>query len=186
MPSISKFVEEITGVKRQINKPLVGENAYIHEAEIHAYCIIKGMWEAMEGVHPHVIGQEQKVIFWRDDAPWGSCPRQIGRFRVRYNSQDVNSILNEIRKRLQTQPSISLDEFDEIVRSILSAEQQKSRMPHTRKNSDLFDKAVEVIRADPALLLNRKIGKTLESVGLKANQYNRTALNKMLKAEGLK
>jgi hypothetical protein len=43
-----------------------------------------------------------------------------------------------------------------------------------------------VIRADPALLLNGKIGKTLESVGLKANQYNRTTLNKMLKAEGLK
>jgi 2-isopropylmalate synthase len=120
---LSKFVEEITGVKRQINKPLVGENAYIHEAEIHAYCIIKGMWEAMEGVHPHVIGQERSVVFGGTTLHGEAARARLDALGLRFNSQDVESILNEIRKRLQTQPSVSLPEFDEIARSILDAEQ---------------------------------------------------------------
>ena len=64
---------------------------------------------------------------------------------------------------------------------------KKGRVAGTkeRKNKDLFDKVVELIKADPSLLQG-KTGATLESVGLKANQYNRTTLNQRLKDEGLK
>ena len=81
------------------------------------------MWEAMEGVHPHVIGQERSVVFGGTTLHGEAARARLDALGLRYNSQDVESILNEIRKRLQTQPSVSLDEFDEIARGILDAEQ---------------------------------------------------------------
>ena len=120
LTELSKFVEEVTGFRRQINKPLVGENAYIHEAELHVYCIVKGLWEAMEGVHPHVIGQERTVVFGSTTLHGEAVRARLDVTGHRYNSQDVESILDKLRERLQTQPSLTLDEFDELARTVLA------------------------------------------------------------------
>ena len=120
LTELSKFVEEVTGFRRQINKPLVGENAYIHEAELHVYCIVKGLWEAMEGVHPHVIGQERTVVFGSTTLHGEAVRARLDVTGHRYNSRDVESILDKLRERLQTQPSLTLDEFDELARTVFA------------------------------------------------------------------
>jgi 2-isopropylmalate synthase len=119
LTALSRFVEEVTGFKRQINKPLVGENAYVHEAELHVYCIVKGLWEAMEGVHPHVIGQERTVVFGSTTLHGEAVRARLDVVGLRYNADDIEAILSEIRKRLKTQTSLTLDEFDELARKIL-------------------------------------------------------------------
>jgi len=120
LTELSRFVEEVTGFRRQINKPLVGENAYIHEAELHVYCIVKGLWEAMEGVHPHVIGQERTVVFGSTTLHGEAVRARLDVTGQRYNSRDVELILDKLRERLQTQPSLTLEEFDELARTVLA------------------------------------------------------------------
>ena len=78
----------------------------------------------MEGVHPHVIGQERIVVFGRTTLHGEAVRARLDVLGLRYNSKDVDSILNAIRKRLQTQSSVGLDEFDGIARKILGAEQR--------------------------------------------------------------
>ena len=119
LTELSRFVEEITGFKRQINKPLVGENAYIHEAELHVYCIVKGLWEAMEGVHPHVIGQERTVVFGSTTLHGEAVRARMDVIGLRYNAKDIELILAKIRERLETQHSLTLEEFDELARTVL-------------------------------------------------------------------
>jgi len=122
LTELSRFVERTTGFKRQINKPLVGDNAYVHESELHVYCIVKGLWEAMEGVHPNVIGQERTVVFGSTTLQGEAARARLDVLKLSYNARDIESILNEIRKRLQAQPSLTLDEFDEVARVVLGTE----------------------------------------------------------------
>jgi 2-isopropylmalate synthase len=123
LTGLSRYVEEITGFTRQFNKPLVGDNAYIHETELHVYCILKGLWEAMEGVHPELIGQERHCVFGSTTLHGGAARARLDALGLRHSAQDVETILDGIRKRLTTQDGLTMDEFDALAREVLGANQ---------------------------------------------------------------
>jgi len=117
---LSKFVEELTGIRCQPHKAIVGENAFLHESELHAYCIITGIWEAMEGFRAELVGNKRRVVFG-DTTLHGEAAR--ARLRVlglEYTDEDVKKILDEIRKVLPKKHTISLEEFDQIAKKVVA------------------------------------------------------------------
>lgn len=116
---LSKYVEELTGIKCQPHKAIVGENAFLHESEIHAYCIISGIWEAMEGFKAELVGQKRRVVFGDTTLHGEAARAQLKKLGVKYTDKDVNTILDEIRKILPKQHHVSIEEFNKIAKKIL-------------------------------------------------------------------
>lgn len=116
---LSKYVEELTGINCQLHKAVVGENAFLHESEIHAYCIITGIWEAMEGFRAELVGQNRRVVFGNTSLHGEAARAQLKKLGVEYTDKDVETILDEIRKILPKQPHVSIEEFNEIAKTVL-------------------------------------------------------------------
>jgi len=60
--SLSRRVEELTGIPVAVNKSVVGYNAFSHESGIHADGVIKHSW-TYEPIQPETIGRERRFIF---------------------------------------------------------------------------------------------------------------------------
>ncbi len=116
---LSKFVEEITGIKNRPNTPVVGENCYIHESELHIYCIIKGLWEAMEPVKAETVGQKRTVVFGGTSLHGEAARARLDVIGVKYNDDDVDAILDQMRKVFPRKRYLTMEEFDKLARETL-------------------------------------------------------------------
>ena len=119
-----------------------------------------GRWAIL---HRIIVSKDQQELF---EITEEECNRTVGK---------------QVSVEAATKSRRILDDMDKFNQKRESEKKQS----HTRKNNNLFDQVVLMVEADPSILQG-KIGPTLESVGLKANQYNRTTLNKRLKEKGLK
>ena len=117
--SLCKFVEGITGIKCQPHKAIVGDNAFLHESELHAYCIISGIWEAMEGFRAELVGHKREVVFGDTTLHGEAARAQLNTLGLKYTDKDVTTILDEVRKVLPQKRTISLDEFNEIAKKVI-------------------------------------------------------------------
>ena len=116
---LCKYVEELTGFKCQAHKAIVGDNAFLHESELHAYCIISGIWEAMEGFRAELVGHKREVVFGDTTLHGEAARAQLKKIGLKYTDKDVTTILDEIRKVLPEKHTISLDEFNEIAKKVI-------------------------------------------------------------------
>ncbi len=57
---ICNFVGSLTGVKMPPNKPIIGENAFAHEAGIHVDGILKNEM-TYEPINPEIVGHKRKI-----------------------------------------------------------------------------------------------------------------------------
>ena len=117
--SLCKFVEDITGFKCQPHKAVVGSNAFLHESELHAYCIISGIWEAMEGFRAELVGHNRQVVFGDTTLHGEAARAQLKKIGLKFTDKDVEKILDEVRKILPGKHTISLDEFNDIARKVI-------------------------------------------------------------------
>ncbi len=60
--SVSKLVERLTGLPIPPVKPLVGDNAFAHEAGIHVDGVLKHP-STYEPISPEEVGQQRKLVF---------------------------------------------------------------------------------------------------------------------------
>ncbi len=117
--SLSKFVEEITGVKCQPHKAFTGENAFLHESELHAYCIISGIWEAMEPIKAETVGQKRTVVFGDTSLHGEAVRARLDALGLKYTAKDVEKIISKIRERLPSQHWVTIPEFDKIAKAFV-------------------------------------------------------------------
>ena len=117
---LSKYVEELTGIKCQPHKAIVGENAFLHESELHAYCIISGIWEAMEGFRAELVGHKRQVVFGDTTLHGEAARAQLDKIGLKYTDKDLKIILDEIRKVLPKKHTISIEEFNQIAKKVLA------------------------------------------------------------------
>ena len=61
LTEISNLVSKLTGIKCQVNKAVVGENAFAHESGIHAHGVLAHAL-TYEPIPPEIVGQRRKII----------------------------------------------------------------------------------------------------------------------------
>jgi len=115
---LSKFVEEVTGIKCQGHKAITGDNSFRHESELHAYCIISGIWEAMEAFHPHLIGREREIVFGDTTLQGEAIKAELKALNLDAGEQNVKKMADEIRKLIPVKKYINLEEFDQIAKKL--------------------------------------------------------------------
>lgn len=60
---LSRLVEKISKIKVPRNKPVVGANTFIHEADIHVAAILSGHSNTFEPYRPELVGQKRQIYF---------------------------------------------------------------------------------------------------------------------------
>ena len=61
LTEVSQLVSKLTGVKLQVNKAIVGENAFAHESGIHAHGVLAHAL-TYEPIPPEIVGQRRRII----------------------------------------------------------------------------------------------------------------------------
>ncbi|MFX1489527.1 MAG: LeuA family protein [Promethearchaeota archaeon] len=63
--SLSKYIEEVSGVPLPYNRPVVGRNTFLHESELHVMSALEKdrFWMCFTPYKPEIVGQEEQVIF---------------------------------------------------------------------------------------------------------------------------
>ncbi|MCJ7490197.1 MAG: 2-isopropylmalate synthase [Thermoplasmata archaeon] len=59
---VSRLVSQLTGVRVQPNKAIVGENAFSHEAGIHVHGVLSEA-STYEPMRPEIVGKERSIVF---------------------------------------------------------------------------------------------------------------------------
>jgi len=60
LTELSKFVEDVTGIRMSPQKPVTGENAWAHSSGIHQHGVLMSP-ATYESYHPKLVGQRRKV-----------------------------------------------------------------------------------------------------------------------------
>ncbi len=89
LKEICGMVQELSGIRLQKHKPLVGENAFSHESGIHVDGILKNP-KTYEFVEPECIGQQRRFFFGKHSGA-AFLKKILG------EDEDVSRILSEIK-----------------------------------------------------------------------------------------
>ncbi|MCL6090211.1 MAG: 2-isopropylmalate synthase [Candidatus Thermoplasmatota archaeon] len=95
LTELSEYVSEITGMRVQPNKAIVGENAFSHEAGIHVHGLINDV-STYEPIDPSLVGTGRKIILGKHSG-LGS----IQWIMKRNNIFADNSVAKEILRRVK-------------------------------------------------------------------------------------
>lgn len=124
---LCKFVEKITGVNCQPHKPVVGENTFLEESELHIYAMLQASRSDLGKVvylpySPQVVGQTYKIV-WGTTSLWGEAIglklRQLGYGASKENIEKVRHILTT---RFKKSMYVSNSELEDICKKSLSKE----------------------------------------------------------------
>ncbi len=121
---LSKFVEEITGVKNQPHRAIVGENSFLEESELHIHGVMKGNQINLGDLAylpyaPGVVGQRHKIV-WGSTSLWGSAIKlKVEQLGLTPSQRNIERVRGALRKELQSKPYLTDKEFNEFCKDLI-------------------------------------------------------------------
>ncbi|MEM1689662.1 MAG: 2-isopropylmalate synthase [Candidatus Hadarchaeales archaeon] len=118
--SVSKLVESLTGIPLSPTKPLVGENAFAHEAGIHVHGVLRSP-KTYEPLAPEDIGQRRRIVFGKHIGRH-AIEMELRKLGFRPNKEQVTEIFKQV-KWLGDQGKVVTDsELRAIIDSVMGKE----------------------------------------------------------------
>lgn len=116
---VSQLLQEITGIKCAVNKPVIGERNFTRESGIGVDLVIKEPL-AMFATNPHIYGRSGKVVLGK----------KSGKLSVLYNleklgitdvsDEKVLQILSQVKELgIRKKSLVTMDEFKKIVEKVI-------------------------------------------------------------------
>jgi len=94
--SVSKLVEQVTGLPIPPTKPLVGENAFAHEAGIHAHGVLKHP-STYEPLSPEEVGQRRRLVFGKHVGSH-AIENELKRMGFKPTRKQVEEIFKQVKR----------------------------------------------------------------------------------------
>jgi 2-isopropylmalate synthase len=94
--NLSDFISQITGFNIAPNKPIVGKNAFAHEAGIHVQGIIENT-ATYEPIPPELVGQSRKIALGKHTGV-NALKSKLSEFHLNLNEEEFYSVYNQIKK----------------------------------------------------------------------------------------
>ena len=118
--NLSKLVERCTGIPVAPTKPVVGENAFAHEAGIHTHGVL-AYPPTYEPISPETVGHHRKLVFGKHVGSH-AIESELRRFGLKPTKKQVQEIFGQI-KRLGDRGKLVTDtELRAIVDSVMGRE----------------------------------------------------------------
>ena len=114
---VSRLVEELSGVKLQRNKPIVGEAAFNHESGLVVEGVLRVPFAA-EAFSPELVGQTRKIVLGKKSGK-PSVEFKLKSLGIEATEEQVREILEKIKeKSVEKKAAITDEEFREIVKGV--------------------------------------------------------------------
>jgi len=116
--SLSRYVQEITGVPLPFNKPFVGDNAFSHKLDIHIKRVMTYA-PLFEPLLPETTGNRRVIPLGRHTGPF-IVELKLKEHGLGADQEQIAEIVSQIeRLALEKKASLTEDEFLSIVREVL-------------------------------------------------------------------
>jgi len=114
---VSRLVEELSGVKLQRNKPIVGKAAFNHESGLVVTGVLKVPFSA-ETFSPELVGQTRNIVLGKKSGK-DSIEFKLKSLGMKATEEQVREILEKIKeKSVEKKAAITDEEFREIVKGL--------------------------------------------------------------------
>ncbi len=123
---LCRLVEEETGFRPHSFKPVAGKNVFTHESDAHAKMILEYGVNAKyvswaEGYSPFAVGGTRAVRFGGTSLSGDMIRQGLDALGLEYSGSHVAEVSRRLREIFVARGSdISLEEFDEIAREVVS------------------------------------------------------------------
>lgn len=114
----SRLVEELSGVKLQRNKPIVGKAAFSHESGLVVAGAIKVPFSA-ETFSPELVGQTRNIVLGKKSGR-ASIEFKLKELGMKAKKEQVEEILEKVKdKSVKKKAAITDEEFREIIKGVV-------------------------------------------------------------------
>jgi D-citramalate synthase len=118
--SVSKLVERVTGFPVSPSKPVVGENAFAHEAGIHTAAVLKYP-PTYEPITPEMVGQKRRLVFGKLVGSH-AIESELKRMGLKPTKEQVREIFEQIKRLGDRGKLITDTELRAIVDAVMGRE----------------------------------------------------------------
>lgn len=114
---LSKLVEEKSGIKIPPNKPVVGENTFLHESELHVMSSIKRdkFWMCFMPYKPNIVGQKEKIVYGPTTLHGDAIRFKCEELKFDNYNEYLEDILNDLREKISKSKFVSELEVEQII-----------------------------------------------------------------------
>ncbi|UJF34254.1 2-isopropylmalate synthase [Paenibacillus hexagrammi] len=110
----SKMVSRIMGFPIAYNKPIVGRNAFQHEAGIHQDGLLKNR-STYEIMDPEKLGIPRSMIILGKHSGRHALKHRVGQFGVQMTSEELDTLYTRFKEKADAQKIVTDDQLMELV-----------------------------------------------------------------------
>lgn len=114
--NLSRLVEKISKIALPKNKPIVGSNTFIHEADIHVAAILSGYSNTFEPYKPELVGQTRQIYFGSTTSS-DSILALAESKKLKVDSNRLNAVMEKIKKEVKKKGYASDSEVVEFIKA---------------------------------------------------------------------
>jgi len=112
---LSRMVEKITKIALPKNKPIVGTNTFIHEADIHVAAILSGYSNTFEPYKPELVGQKRQIYFGSTTSSDSVIALAESR-KLKLDKSRLDAIMEKIKKEVDKKGYASDAEVEKFIK----------------------------------------------------------------------
>ena len=112
---VAKYVEAMTGVALQRNRPITGQNTFIHESDSHILAVLSGRDGAIEPFSPQLVGQKRSLYFGSTTGR-DSIVRKGELMGIPLDESQVDTILEAMKEKVRERGYAAEEQIEQLIR----------------------------------------------------------------------
>ncbi|HNU36248.1 MAG TPA: hypothetical protein PKJ15_06580, partial [Methanomassiliicoccales archaeon] len=114
---ISEMVESFSGLRKSLNHPLVGKNAFSHESGIHVAAVLACPL-TYESIDPRLVGNERHILMGKHSG-LNYIRKRVDDIGLIATDEQLSEILDRVKLIGEKKGRVNDLEFREIVASVI-------------------------------------------------------------------
>ncbi|NQX60221.1 2-isopropylmalate synthase [Paenibacillus qinlingensis] len=125
----SKMVSRIMGFPIAYNKPIVGRNAFQHEAGIHQDGLLKNR-NTYEIMDPEKLGIPRSMIILGKHSGRHALKHRVGQFGIELTGEELDTLYTRFKEKADEQKMVTDDQLMELVGSTVDGQMEPFTLSH--------------------------------------------------------
>ncbi|MFC5446873.1 2-isopropylmalate synthase [Paenibacillus aestuarii] len=125
----SKMVSRIMGFPIAYNKPIVGRNAFQHEAGIHQDGLLKNR-STYEIMDPEKLGIPRSMIILGKHSGRHALKHRVGQFGVELTAEELDALYTRFKEKADEQKIVTDDQLMELVGATVEGHMEAFTLTH--------------------------------------------------------
>ncbi|MCX6650913.1 MAG: homocitrate synthase family protein [Methanomassiliicoccales archaeon] len=117
LKEVSEMVETFSGLRRPVNQPLVGQNAFSHESGIHVAAVLNCPL-TYESIPPEAVGNKRHILMGKHTG-LNYIRKRVDEIGLMATEQQLTDILEMVKELGEKKGRVDAHEFREIVAYII-------------------------------------------------------------------